>query len=107
MAAEVPPIMSSTIRISGRSKDILVVLAVYFGVFGVDRFYRGQIGLGVLKLLTFGGFGIWAFVDTLLYLLGNLPRDAEDALIVDQKTLDLHRSGAQILDQYGTPLRAS
>nr|WP_241003401.1 TM2 domain-containing protein [Mycoplasma sp. Mirounga ES2805-ORL] len=27
---------------------------------GIDRFYAGRIGLGVAKLLTFGGFGIWS-----------------------------------------------
>lgn len=33
------------------------------GVYGVDRFVRGQVPLGILKLLTFGGFGIWYLAD--------------------------------------------
>ncbi len=38
-------------------------LSLFFGCLGVDRFYIGDVGLGVLKLLTAGGFGIWAFID--------------------------------------------
>lgn len=48
-------------------------LATYLGYFGIDRFYRGQIVLGLLKLLTFGGFGIWAFVD--LFITASAIRD--------------------------------
>jgi TM2 domain-containing membrane protein YozV len=93
------------VRISGKNKDVLILLSAFIGTFGADRFYRGQIGLGVVKLLTFGGCGIWALVDHLLYLLGELPKDDDGAIIVDQKTLQLLRSGAQIVDQYGAPLK--
>lgn len=39
------------------------VLSCVCGFYGVDRFARGQISLGVLKLLTFGGLGFWYLAD--------------------------------------------
>jgi len=48
------------------------LLSWFFGYLGIDRFYLGHVGLGVAKLLTFGGCGIWAFVDLILVLSGNM-----------------------------------
>ena len=39
------------------------IFSFVLGMYGVDRFARGQIGLGLLKLCTFGGFGFWYLTD--------------------------------------------
>ena len=49
-----------------------LLLSLFFGAMGVDRFYIGDTGLGVTKLLTLGGVGIWAIVD--LFLIQNAAR---------------------------------
>ena len=45
---------------------ITLLMSIFFGVLGVDRFMMGHIGLGLLKLFTFGGFGVWWLVDVIL-----------------------------------------
>ena len=41
-------------------------MSIFFGELGVDRFIMGHVGLGILKLLTGGGFGVWWVVDLIL-----------------------------------------
>ncbi len=45
---------------------LALVMSIIFGWFGVDRFMMGHIFLGILKLITFGGCGIWWLVDLIL-----------------------------------------
>ena len=48
-------------------------LICFFGVSGIDRFYIGDIGLGVGKLITGGGCGIWALID--IFTAGKRTRE--------------------------------
>jgi len=45
---------------------LTLIMSIIFGSLGVDRFMMGYIGLGILKLITGGGFGIWWLVDMIL-----------------------------------------
>src|ERR1035437_2558836 len=62
--------------VSTKSQAVVYLLASFLGHFGVDRFYLGQTGLGVAKLLTCGGCGIWSLIDTITAGMGT-RRDAE------------------------------
>ncbi|GAA4169867.1 TM2 domain-containing protein [Gryllotalpicola koreensis] len=46
------------------------ILALLLGGLGVDRFYLGKVGTGILKLVTLGGFGVWALIDLIITLAG-------------------------------------
>ena len=68
---------------SRRDWLVTLLLAIFVGKFGVDRFYTGHIGLGLLKLFTCGGFGIWWMIDIILIAVGSY-RDS-DGLLLDKK----------------------
>lgn len=52
----------------------LLIVSLLGGALGIDRFIIGDTGLGIGKLLTCGGFGIWAIVD--LFLIMDATRDS-------------------------------
>jgi TM2 domain-containing membrane protein YozV len=40
-----------------------LLLSIFLGSLGIDRFYLGYSGAGIGKLLTLGGCGIWSIID--------------------------------------------
>lgn len=56
----------------GKSQLVALLLALFVGVLGIHRFYLGYTGIGIVQLLTFGGLGIWALIDLILIITGDL-----------------------------------
>lgn len=70
------------------NKHLYVWLFTFvLGEFGIDRFYRGQIGLGILKLITGGGLGFWFLADFIIALIKAYSNSAfgpdEDIVFID------------------------
>ena len=51
-----------------KDKWVAFFLCLFFGVFGMHKFYEGRIGPGILYLFTFGLFGIGWFIDLIVLL---------------------------------------
>lgn len=60
-AAQIPGVFSD------KQYTTALILSILLGGLGVDRFYTGHVGLGIGKLLTAGGCGVWSIVDIILY----------------------------------------
>lgn len=58
------------------------MFSFYFGWLGIDRFYLGKYFTGLLKLLTFGGLGLWILIDT-SYILSGACKDRWGNPLID------------------------
>jgi TM2 domain-containing membrane protein YozV len=58
-----------------------LLLSFFLGTLGVDRFYLGYTGLGILKLITMGGVGFWWLIDLILIAMNKLPDARGQALV--------------------------
>ena len=58
-----------------------LLLSLFLGGLGVDRFYLGYTGLGIAKLLTFGGLGVWALIDFIMIAMRKVKAADGSALV--------------------------
>lgn len=63
-----------------KNPTVSLILSLFLGYLGVDRFYIGDIGLGIAKLLTGGGCGIWTIVDWFLIMEATRRKNYEKLL---------------------------
>jgi hypothetical protein len=77
LAAAAPPVAPA----DAKEWLVALLLSIFLGYLGVDRFYIGHVGLGLAKLFTFGGCGIWWLVDVILIATNSL-KDAQGRMLV-------------------------
>ena len=51
-----------------KDPTIALILSLLTGNLGIDRFYIGDTGLGIGKVITCGGFGLWTIIDWFLIM---------------------------------------
>lgn len=66
--------MANMVFAQMKDPTLSLVLSIILGGYGIDRIYVGDVGLGILKLLTCGGCGIWWLID--LFLIMDKTRQA-------------------------------
>ena len=64
-----------------KSPTTALMLSLFLGGLGVDRFYLGQALLGGLKLCTLGGLFVWALID--VFLIRGAARNLNQQLAND------------------------
>ena len=55
-----------------KKRTTAIILCLLLGVFGAHRFYVGEMGKGILYIITFGGFfGLIPLIDLIIWILGS------------------------------------
>ncbi len=72
---------SFLIACNQEAKDTTTILLIsfFFGGMGIDRFVIGDTVLGLLKLLTLGGCGLWWLIDLFLIMDATKMKNAASA----------------------------
>lgn len=66
-------------HVKGKSFKTALLLSIFLGVFGIDRFYLGYPAIGLFKFCTLGFFMIFQFIDIILIATQVLrPADGSD-----------------------------
>ncbi|MCL1878612.1 MAG: TM2 domain-containing protein [Defluviitaleaceae bacterium] len=64
------------------NKIVFIIVVIAVGELGIDRFMRGQTMMGVLKLVTCGGLGVWWLIDV-IGVLTRMSKYDEEIIFID------------------------
>ena len=81
---ETQPGTAATQPTSEKDWLVALLLSIFLGGLGVDRFYLGSILLGILKLITCGGAGVWYIIDIILIAMEKM-KDGNGLLVMKKK----------------------
>tara|TARA_B100001109_G_C18674486_1_gene385643 strand:- start:168 stop:587 length:420 start_codon:yes stop_codon:yes gene_type:complete len=95
-------------EIKGQRWEYVLAFSFFFGFLGVDRFITGRWVLGLLKLFTIGGIGIWYLVDLILIGTENFKdgdgnyilRYRDEAFAINRAQKENQVSVAQALEEF-------
>ena len=76
---------NAEVDLNRSEKDWVVTLlrCFFVGGFGIHRFDVGNIGTGILQLITLGACGMWTLIDFIVIACGNFT-DVEGQKIVSK-----------------------
>ena len=60
-----------------KDPTVILIISVFLGSLGIDRFLIGDVGLGVGKLVILGGCGIWSIIDWFLIMDATKKKNLE------------------------------
>ena len=72
---------ATTSAAGNKSKTTAILLCLFLGGIGVHRFYLGYTLFGVIQLLTLGGLGIWALIDLVRIITGDIKDSQGNDLV--------------------------
>ena len=78
-----PQGMEQAAMTSDKDWTVLLILSILLGGLGVDHFYTGKIGTGILKLITGGGCMIWFIIDVIMVATGSF-KDSNGLLVTNK-----------------------
>ena len=71
--AKLTPVSSVSNKALSQEIDwVAFILCFFLGGLGIHRFYLGYPLIGLLQILTLGGFGIWILIDLIRIITGDL-----------------------------------